>query len=91
MTGHPQESKATLPSLRTLVNVGEGFPQSHGLEPTCITHSRRLKTWGHLTVRECCSALLLCQPCGTLRSEQPQSPDMDVSSPMAEDGNGMLT
>lgn len=32
----PQESKAILPSLRTFVNVGGGFPQPHGLEHTWI-------------------------------------------------------
>lgn len=37
MTDHPQETKASLPSSRTLKNIGEGFPQPHGLEHTCIT------------------------------------------------------
>lgn len=36
MTSHLQEAKAILSSLRTLMNIGEGFPQPHGLGHECV-------------------------------------------------------
>lgn len=78
----PQESKAILPSSRTFVNVGVGFPQPHGLEHTWINvlfveqllqKSEDLGASGD-------HRMLLSpgryQPCGALRSEPPRSPPL---------------
>lgn len=70
----PLDIKNHSPFLESLHECWRGPPTASwvGGIHVCITLLLvELKTWEHLVVMECCSALHLCQLCGALRSEQP--------------------